>query len=245
LKQLWALAAAGVLCACAAGAAEVCVTGDGEWIARACYANTDPGDVYGHDVLGGTPEWSALQVFHGPKSARAVATFRLARGIFEDVAPRIVDLNGDGRPELVVVHSDPDKGARLVAIGILPDLEILAATRFIGQRNRWLAPAGFGDFDGDGQIEIAYVDRPHLARELVFIRLDGDRLREIGRVGGFSNHQIGDRAITSAVRNCGHGDEVVLPSADWTRLMTVRQGAQADLGPFSRQALKSAAACKP
>jgi hypothetical protein len=211
-----------------------------------------------HDVLGGIPAFSVLSVtalgcgacrngFEGDEVT-------LPRGlVFEDVAPRLWDVTGDGLPEIVVVEATADKGARLAvwAYGGRDSgrhgLHRLAETAFIGQGQRWLAPAAAADFDGDGQIEIAYVDRPHLLRELVFLRLEAGRLTEIARLSGLTDHRIGDRQISAALRDCDGAPEVVLADAGWQRLVAV--GWQAggpvarDLGPFSAKALERAADC--
>lgn len=213
-----------------------------------------PTDRYDHDVLGGIPPWSMLEVTaracsscgHGPEISRVTLPDTL---VFEDVAPRLWDVTGDGRPEIVVVESHIARGARLAVWAHAATGGVLvriAATGFIGTPHRWLAPVGAGDFDRDGRIEIAYVDRPHLLRALVFVRLEGNRLREIARAPGFSAHRIGDTVITSVVRTCADGlAEVVLPNADWTRLMAVQLAAgqvQArDLGAMSAAALRRAA----
>jgi FG-GAP-like repeat len=207
-----------------------------------------PTDRYDHDVLGGIPPWSVLEVEalacgacrHGFESALAVLPETL---VFEDVAPRLWDVTGDGRPEVVVVESHVAQGARLAVWTYSDagaDLTRLAATGFIGTRHRWLAPVGVGDFDGDGQIEMAYVDRPHLAHELVFVRLEGGVLREIHRMAGFTAHRIGDTTITSAVRICADGtSELLVPDADWVRLMAVggRDLVARDAGPMTATAL--------
>ena len=212
-----------------------------------------PTDRYNHDVLGGIPSWAQLGV--GALSCGACrqgsdgATIVLPENlVFEDVAPRLWDVTADGRPEIVVVESDVARGARLAVWTYSDtgaDLTRLASTAFIGQRHRWLAPAGVGDFDGDGKTEIAYVDRPHLARELVFVQLDGDNLREVARLPNLTNHQIGNSFISGGTRNCGLGDEVILANADWSRIMAVRMGqAPADLGPYGKSAMKQALACR-
>lgn len=197
-----------------------------------------PTDRYDHDVLGGLPPWSVLEVGavscgacrHGSETIWARLPEDL---VFEDVAPRLWDITGDGRPEIVVVESHIAKGARL-AVWSFSDigakLTRLAATDFIGKPHRWLAPAGAADFDGDGQIEIAYVDRPHILGDLVFVRLAGDRLVETDRVPGLTNHRIGDAFISGGLRDCGQGPELVLASKDWTRRMRVRAGMVADIG---------------
>ena len=211
-----------------------------------------PTDRYDHDVLGGIPPWSVLEVRalpcgvcrEGFTDASAVLPAML---VFEDVAPRLWDVTGDGRPEVVVVESHVQRGARLAVWGFSDtgaELTRLAATNFIGTRHRWLAPVGAGDFDGDGRIEMAYVDRPHLTRELVFVRLDGGELREIRRLAGFSAHRIGDTTITSAVRICADGSaEVLVPDADWGRLLGVGGGAlvKRDEGPMTDTAPAEAA----
>ena len=211
-----------------------------------------PTDRYDHDVLGGIPAWSQLTVQarscgecrHGFEHATARLPANL---VFEDVAPRLWDVSGDGRPEIVVVESDVTLGARLAVWSYSEtgaDLTRWAATEFIGTRHRWLAPAGMGDFDGDGRIEIAYIDRPHLTKELVFVQLDGDSLRELARMPGLTNHRIGDAFISGGARNCGAGDEVIVADAGWTRLMAVRIGQPpVDLGAYSKAALRRVLAC--
>ena len=211
-------------------------------------------DRYDHDVLGGIPPWGVLEVDaracgacrHGTEGASVTLPKDM---VFEDVAPRLWDVTGDGRPEIVVVETHIAKGARLAVWSysdIGADLSRLAETGFIGTRHRWLAPVGAGDFDGDGRIEIAYVDRPHLARELVFVRLEGGRLREIARAPGFSAHRIGDTTITAAVRICSDDRaEVLLPDADWTRILAVSMSEGRinvrDLGKLSAARLVRAA----
>jgi hypothetical protein len=224
------------------GASPACTAGDGAWILRACFTAPHPAPVYDHSVLGDTPEWSALTVDFGAEGIRATglpaATLKAGSDhIFEDIAPRLADLDGDGRPEVIAVHSSFDLGARLVAYAVTPAPRLLAATRHIGQRHRWLAPAGIGDFDGDGRVEIAYVDRPHLRKDLVLVRLEGDTLAETLRLPGLTNHRIGEAFISGGLRDCGAGAELVLASADWSRVMLVQDGQATDLGPMPRDGL--------
>lgn len=205
-----------------------------------------PTDRYDHDVLGGLPPWSVLEVGavscgacrHGSESAWVRLPEDL---VFEDVAPRLWDVTGDGRPEIVVVESHVDKGARLAVWSfsdIGADLTRLATTDFIGQRHRWLAPAGAADFDGDGVLEIAYVDRPHILGDLVFVQIEGDRLVEVAVMAGLTNHQIGDDQISGGLRDCGQGPELVLASLDWARVLRVRGREVADLGPMPAAGLQ-------
>lgn len=197
---------------------------------------TDPTDRYDHRVLGDQPLWGGLEITVNSCIGCArprLVDLKLALPqdrVFEDIEARIVDLDGDGLAEVLVVETEIARGATLA---VYDARGRRAATKPVGQTHRWLAPAGVGDFDGDGRIEIAYVDRPHLARELVFVRLEGDTLRELARVKGLTNHRIGDTFISGGSRNCGAGDEVIVASADWTRIVAVTLGGARDLGGYS------------
>ncbi|QYK43220.1 MAG: VCBS repeat-containing protein [Paracoccaceae bacterium] len=221
-------------------------------------ALSGPTDRYPHNVLGDIPAFTTLVVgalsCGGCRHAREGRTEILARPlVFEDVAPRLWDVDGDGRPEIVVVESHERLGARL-AVWTYSDtgaeLVRTAVTPHIGTRFRWLAPAGIGDLAGDGKPVIAYVDRPHLLRELVFVRLDGATLREIARVPGYSNHAIGETVIHGGVRRCDGRDEVLVPQAAGGRLMALRlNGARViarDVGPWrgARDMARALASCE-
>lgn len=232
MRFLGAALAALLLAATGADARQSCDRALG---LRACYGDSGGAVGYGHAILGDTPEWTELR---GPEWA-----LRFDAGFFEDIAPKVADVTGDGRAEIVAIQTDLRRGARLIVVSDTGKL--LAATAYIGQPHRWMAQAGVGDFDGDGRVEIAFVDRPHLAKELVFLRLEGRRLREVARVAGVSNHRIGDAMISGGVRNCGRGDEAIVASGDWLRVMAVRIGtAPRDLGAYSAQRMRAALACQ-
>ncbi|MCK0167770.1 VCBS repeat-containing protein [Jannaschia sp. S6380] len=188
----------------------------------------DATDIYPHGVLGDRIEARAVIAYLPDEGFCDVIRAGDGRAVFEDTAPRIVDVTGDGRDELVLVASDPDLGSRLevwgyVSRGVGPehDIRLLAATPHIGTRHRWLAPAAIADLDGDGHVEVAYVDRPHLAKVVRIWRYaDGD-FREVAQASGFTNHRIGEPFISGGLRDCGTGPEVVLASADWSRRMAV------------------------
>ena len=205
-----------------------CAEGDGNWIKEVCFGVRNNAPVYGHNVLGNTPEWSQLQVDYGRAGQAETAGGRssniilLASSIIEDIAPRLVDLNGDSRPEAIIVESDFNLGARLAVIEFIPEPRLAAATPYIGTRNRWLAPIGAADLDGDGYIEIAYIDRPHLARTLRVWRFKDDELTEVTAASGLTNHRIGEDYISGGIRDCGQGPEMITADANWTNIMATR-----------------------
>lgn len=203
---------------------------------------TQATDRYDHAILGDALEWGGLRI----TSATRVVEVTLPRSrVFEDVAARVADLDGDGHAEVLVVETDVALGASLAVY----DAEgWVTATPFIGRTHRWLAPLGVGDLDGDGLPEIAYVDRPHLAKELVILRYRNQRLTEVARLKGLTNHRIGDSTIAGGIRNCGQGAEAILANADWSQLMAVRLAGSSliaqSLGKFSANAMKVALACR-
>jgi hypothetical protein len=244
--------AAAQIFAPAAQAFEACVPGDGRWVERVCFTAWRDVPIYGHDIIGKVPEWSGFLVVYGPDArvagggSAAGHEVVVEGGIFEDIAPRLADIDGDGLPEAIVVQTDYELGARLMILGIGPELSVKAATPYIGQPRRWLAPVGVGDMDGDGQVEIAYVDRPHLLRELVVLRYQAGGLVEIARIPGLTNHQIGDGFIQGGMRQCGGRPEIILADGAWARVMRVRwNGAPevADLGAYSPAMLAQALGC--
>lgn len=199
---------------------------------------------YAHGILGDALEWGGLQLSLADGSARR---FDLPRDhVFEDIAPRLADVTGDGAPEVLVIETDVNRGAALAIYG--PDGKI-TETPHIGQSNRWLAPLGAADLDDDGAIEIAYVDRPHLARVLRVWRFANGSLSEVAQMEGLTNHRIGEQYISGGIRDCGGVPEVVLADGSWKRVVGVTLDAgkltQRDIGPFEgRKSFAAALACE-
>lgn len=218
---------AGALVACCAALLAGPVLADG--VVAAQYS--EPTTRYDHGILGDAVEWAALEI---ETAGGQRLIFRLPESrVFEDTEPRVADVTGDGEAEVVVVETDLDLGARLAVYGAGG---LIAATGYIGQTHRWLAPVGIADFNGDGRAEIAYVDRPHLAKILRIVGVDGGRLVELAAAPGLTNHRIGENRIGGAVRDCGQGPEIVTADADWRRVMVSRLGpggiVSEDAGPF-------------
>ncbi len=174
---------------------------------------TDPTDRYAHGILGDAIEWGALVITTSTGTRR----FTLPQDrVFEDVAPRLVDLDNDGTPEVIVIETLASEGAQLA---IYDATGKIASTPHIGRTNRWLAPIGAADLDADGAIEIAYIDRPHLAKTLRVWRYEGGALTHVADLEGLTNHRIGEADIGGGVRDCGNGPEMITASGDWRNVM--------------------------
>jgi len=157
-----------------------------------------PTDRYAHGALGDEIEAGALEV-ELKNGARLTLTLP-TNAVFEDRQPRLSDLDGDGRDEVVLVKSTQSQGAALVIAGVQGGaLKILAETQPIGRANRWLNPVGVGDFDGDGQTELAYVETPHIGGTLRVVKWQGDALVQAYAARGFSNHALGTRELQLAI----------------------------------------------
>lgn len=213
-------------------------------IANARYA--DPTTRYAHGVLGDAIEHGTLMMETG--DGRRFRVTLPNRRVFEDTEPRLFDVDGDGEREVIVVEADAELGARL---SIYDTTGLVASNDFIGQRNRWLAPAGVGahDLDGDGRVELVFVDRPHLARTLRIYEFREGDLQLEASFQGVTNHRIGERDIAGGIRTCAGTPEVIVADADWVEVVAIRwDGARFDLsrlGPHrGRGSFADAMACK-
>jgi len=186
----------------------------------------EPTRRYAHDALGRGAEWGALAF----ELDLCPACANMRRGhvdvmleptrVFEDTAPRLIDLNADGYADaVVVVESDLALGSRLA---IWSPSGFVAGTPFIGEPRRWLAVAGIADLDGDGSVEFAYVERPHIAPVLMVWQLRGRDFVKLAELPGLSNHRFGEPRIEGGVRVCGGVTELVLPDAAFANVMAVR-----------------------
>ncbi len=222
----------------------------------------EPTTRYPHGVLGDDVEYGNMVVVvrkeRGSEGSLLNTWFDLTYNlrlpealVFEDLAPRLIDLDGDDKPEIMVVESHQELGARLAIYGLnaegVPALR--SWTPFIGQRNRWLAPVGAADFDGDGVMEFAFVDRPHLARRLVVMSYKEGEIRAGQRLEPVTNHRIGDDYIEGGIRDCGAGPEIIVLNANWTQIVQVVWSGGSlngrDIAPYAgRESVAAALRCE-
>ncbi len=194
---------------------------------------SSPTGRYDHGVLGDAIEGSGLMVRLA--DGKTLELLLPQTEVFEDITPRLADLNGDSNAEVVTILSSQQKGGALAVYGMRNGKPaLLAKTPFIGQTRRWLNIAGIADYDGKDGPEIALVKTPHTGGELQFWRLQGSSLKRIAAANGFSNHFIGSRAqgLSATLDTNGDGRlDIVVPSADRTKLraMTLQGGSVKEL----------------
>lgn len=187
----------------------------------------EPTTRYAHGVLGDAVEWGRLIFVQQPGAAGgAFAAGEVVlpqERVFEDLRPRLYDLDRDGTLDVVVVESDARLGAQLAVYAMRDGvLTKIAATPPIGRSFRWLAPLGAADLDGDGAIEIAYIDRPHLAKVLRVWRFAEGRLTEVAHRAGLTNHKIGEAFISGGLRACQGRPEIITADAAWRDIIATR-----------------------
>ena len=183
-----------------------------------------PTDRYAHGILGDRIEAGELVAVARGRAYRAAAP---EGGVFEDLTPRIADLDGDGRNEILVIESGTGAGAALGVWGLADgNLVRLAATPPIGTTHRWRNPSLIADLDGNGRPEIVEVVTPHIGGTLRIWSYAGPgRLEAVARAAGFSNHAIGSRRLDLAAALDADADgrmELAVPSADRHSLRVMR-----------------------
>lgn len=182
-----------------------------------------PTERYDHGVLGDAIEAGAVVA---KLTDGTTARYDLGDdAVFEDRVARIVDMDGDGSDEILVVKSSLSVGAALALLAVRGgELVPVAEAPAIGMANRWLNPVGVADFDGDGQLEAAAVITPHIGGTLKLYEWRADKLIEDHAQFGFSNHAMGSRELGLAAVTDVNGDnvvDIVIPDAGRQNLSAV------------------------
>lgn len=184
---------------------------------------TEPTDRYEHGILGDKIEAGSLVI--ETRDGKQQTVKLKADAVFEDLQPRIVDLDGDGHEEVVVVKSYLKRGSALAVIGERKGkYDIVAETPPLGAPHRWLNPVGFANFTGSGKTEIALVRQPHVVGALEIWSYSEGRLQKIADTADTSNHIIGTRALDMAAVTDFDGDgiaDIAIPSLDRSRLRII------------------------
>nr|WP_319382649.1 hypothetical protein [uncultured Roseibium sp.] len=188
---------------------------------------------YRHAILGDDIEAGSLHV--AMRDGRMFDLHLPESQVFEDRTPRISDLDGDGRFEVITIRSFANAGGSVAIYGLRNGkLVELAATDPIGRTNRWLNIAGIADYAGRGKPQIAYVETPHIGGTLYFVEWRGAALVPIASLPGFSNHRIGAREqdLSADIDFDADGrPDIAVPSNDrrTLRVVGIENGSASEL----------------
>ena len=162
---------------------------------------------YPHFVLGSDYEPSGIRV--RLDDGKVLSLDLDEEFVFEDRVARLADLDGDGMDELIQVMSSRQKGAALAIFSVNEGALVLKTrTPFIGRSSRWLNPAGIADFNGDGALDIALVQMPHLVKRLELWTLDDGRLVRVADAQNYSNHKLGSPYLGLSAVGDFNGDGI-------------------------------------
>ncbi|MDP1955633.1 MAG: VCBS repeat-containing protein [Polaromonas sp.] len=199
-----------------------------------------PTQRYPHGALGSSAHAASLHVLaRTPEGGLQQVIYRLpVRRVFEDRVPRLADLDGDGRDEIILVEADAFDGAAMVVFGLRASatgpaaggpqaarhLAELARSPHAGSTFRWLNPVGVADFDGDGRLDLASVITPHVGGVLTLYHYRPPQLEPYARAMDVSNHRMGmlEQRLAVIVEQAGQRPTIVLPDMQLGALHALR-----------------------
>ncbi len=182
-------------------------------------------DRYPHGALGDDIEASTLILVTYANGGRVVRTISVPEpAVIEGIMPIWTDADGDGEREILVTVSDATRGARLVLYG--EDGAVRATGPETGGGNRWRHQIAVAPFGPGGEREIADVLTPHIGGVAEWFRVEGDTLRCVASLPGYSSHAFGSRNLDMACAADADGDgrvELVVPTQDRTAFGGLRR----------------------
>ncbi len=158
---------------------------------------THPTTRYPHGILGDQIEGGGLLVTVKGKEFH----YKLEDNyVFEDLQPRLADVDKDGALEFITIQSSITGGGSVAVYKIIDGkLQPYLTSGYIGSSSRWLNIAAIDDLDNDGTIEIAWIQTPHIGGILKIGRVENNQLILLDSKSGITNHRIGSRNLCLSV----------------------------------------------
>ncbi len=158
---------------------------------------TDPTTRYAHGILDDQIEGGGLLVTIKGKEYH----YKLdENNVFEDLQPRLADVDKDGNLEFITIQSSLTQGASVAVYKIIDEkLQPFLTSGYIGTPSRWLNVAVIDDLDNDGKVEIAWIQTPHIGGILKIARIDNGKWTFLDEKTGITNHRIGSKNLCLSV----------------------------------------------
>lgn len=188
-------------------------------IRKAWYSR--PTDRYKHGVLGDAIEGGSLVI---EMSDGGQTEFILPENqVFEDITPRIHDLDLDGSNEVVTIRASQTGGAAVVVYALSDgDLVEVAASAENGQRNRWLNIVGILPQVSDSKSSIYFIRTPHINGRLNRLDVGTNGSEDVDlKQNNFSNHVIGSRELALGLLDLRKEPRMFIPSQNRRNLRQI------------------------
>jgi len=181
-------------------------------------AYTTPTEIYSHGILGDRIEAAQLVVVVDSVFYELTLPNDY---VFEDIRPRLYDVDGDNELEFITIRSNVSMGAAIVIYKIIANqLVEYAFVPEIGTPNRWLNLVAINDLDDDGIVELAWIQTPHIGGILKVAKIEEDTLQVLSETSFYSNHAIGERNLCLSVLTENSNQKVFyVPNQNRTKIV--------------------------
>ena len=158
---------------------------------------TMPTEKYSHGILGDEIEAEQLVVVVDSVFYELTLPSEF---VFEDISPRLYDVDGDTELEFITIRTHVSQGASIAIYKII-DEQLLeyASVPEIGTPYRWLNIVTINDLDNDGIVELVWIQTPHIGGILRVAKVEAGTLKVLAEKEQFSNHAIGERNLCLSI----------------------------------------------
>ena len=176
-----------------------------------------PTEKYRHGILGDQIEAEQLVVV---VDSQHYALRLQDEYVFEDIRPRLYDVDGDKELEIITIRTHVSQGAGIAIYKIRNEALVeYAHVPEIGAGNRWLNIVAIHDLDQDGTVELAWIQTPHIGGILKVANIGEGTLEVLSEKSQYSNHAIGERNLCLSVLTEQAGQRIVyVPTQNRTQI---------------------------
>ena len=156
-----------------------------------------PTEKYSHGILGDKIEAGQLVVVVDSVFYELTLPGEF---VFEDISPRLYDVDGDTELEFITIRTNVSQGAGIAIYKIIDEqLVEYAYVPEIGTTYRWLNIVAINDLDNDGIVELVWIQTPHIGGILKVAKIKTGTLEVLAEKAQYSNHAIGERNLCLSI----------------------------------------------